>query len=355
MSAARCTRLRASLGPGADALDAGLTLDVARSFYTPSQIENLIELVHRAGGDFLHLHASDDQNYALPSALLGQTQAHARLVHGIWVDTATRKPFLSWGQLNSIERFAHAHGVELIVEIDTPGHVGAIQRLVRLNHPRGYSDRALFNAAGELRVGSPLVLRFVESLDGEVLSHLRYGRHFSTGGDEFANAGSEDMAYVHYVRALNRVVQAHHMTLQLWNDGFTTSNYKAMPRSVQVMYWDYSDFAKPQGRATMPQLLRAGFPVLNYSGYYLYYLPSRHGDTRADRTYAVTDLLSNWQLGTWAQRRSTSNIKNVIGASISIWSDERGTLPASDIARRVTPLLRAMVTVMRQERCATMF
>ena len=48
-------------------------LDVARTYYTPAEIEAFVDVLADAGGTFLHLHLSDDQNVGIESAVLGQT------------------------------------------------------------------------------------------------------------------------------------------------------------------------------------------------------------------------------------------------------------------------------------------
>ncbi|EGV07646.1 glycosyl hydrolase family 20, catalytic domain protein [Haemophilus pittmaniae HK 85] len=52
--------------------ESGLMLDIARHFYPPEVIKSFIDTLSEAGGTFLHLHFSDDENYALESELLNQ-------------------------------------------------------------------------------------------------------------------------------------------------------------------------------------------------------------------------------------------------------------------------------------------
>ena len=51
----------------------GVNLDLARQYYSVQVIKKFIDNISSSGGNFLHLHISDDENYGIESEILGQT------------------------------------------------------------------------------------------------------------------------------------------------------------------------------------------------------------------------------------------------------------------------------------------
>ncbi|KYK90660.1 hypothetical protein SA3733_10445, partial [Aggregatibacter actinomycetemcomitans serotype d str. SA3733] len=105
----------------------GLMLDIARHFYSPEVIKSFIDTISLSGGNFLHLHFSDHENYAIESHLLNQRAENAvQGKDGIYINPYTGKPFLNYRQLDDIKAYAKAKGIELIPELDSPNHMTAI-------------------------------------------------------------------------------------------------------------------------------------------------------------------------------------------------------------------------------------
>lgn len=111
-------------------VDVGLNVDVARRYYSPDSLKRMVDVVARSGGDYVQLHVCDDQNYGVESHLLGQTVKTARKdKNGAWVNPATGGRFLSKRQINELVVYAAYRNVELIPEVDLPGHATAVKRL----------------------------------------------------------------------------------------------------------------------------------------------------------------------------------------------------------------------------------
>lgn len=117
--------------------------------------------------------------------------------------------------------------------------------------------------------------------------------------------------------------------------------------NLEVTYWNYHDFGEDDTdeRVTAPQLLKAGFRVLNYCGYYLYTVPGGKADTAASRAQTIATLRSDWTLGTWAQGRTTS-ASGIAGAAVSIWGEDAGTLSDKAMIARGFPLFKALTEVL---------
>ena len=106
--------------------ESGLNLDIARRYYHVKTIEQYIELLHINGGTYLQLHIADDENYGLESSLLQQTATNAIVTKDVYRNADTHKAFLTYQQMSQIVAFAKKKHIEIIPELDSPGHMQGI-------------------------------------------------------------------------------------------------------------------------------------------------------------------------------------------------------------------------------------
>ena len=125
--------------PAARILDApryawrGLSLDVARTFFSVEEIRRVIDLLELYKFNVLHLHLTDDQAWPLA---LGRPAAGPE----------PGAPFYRDEDLRDLVGYATDRFVTIVPEIDTPGHTSA---LLRLRHrPSGIGATAGPGAGG---------------------------------------------------------------------------------------------------------------------------------------------------------------------------------------------------------------
>jgi hexosaminidase len=148
------------------------------------------------------------------------------------------------------------------------------------------------------------------------------------GCDEM-ESGS-DAEKIGYITDVSRLLQERGYTVRIWNDLITKKNLDKLPAGIQVTYWSYDGDTEDKDekkerrseRASMPDLIQAKIPVLNYNSYYLYYIPSAR-DTRKDKEYMVNDIKENWNRYVWDQEKQSGIRENeyIIGSSISVWGE----------------------------------
>lgn len=95
----------------------GLNLDVARNFIPVQRIKRIIDVMSWNKMNRLHLHATDSQSWPLEIPALP--------------DLASRGAFAcemtySVEEFAHLQRYANLRGIELVTEIDMPGHTAAI-------------------------------------------------------------------------------------------------------------------------------------------------------------------------------------------------------------------------------------
>jgi hexosaminidase len=327
-------------------VDAGLMLDVARTFYTPAEIEGFIDVLAESGGTFLHLHLSDDHNVGIESPVLGQTLAEAELSGGVYTSSITGRPFLSIDQARSIAAYAQDRGISVVPEMDTPGHFAAAFDL--LAQSRGDDFVAGIRASpSELDVAEPAARTLATDLTREIAATFPSSTAIHLGGDEWGDEvdGADRVAWLNDLAAAVPDVETW-----AWNDGIESEFVGELAPGIRVTWWswdgDEGDVAiateRRERRASAPELAAAGVGLLNYNSYYLYEVPSSLD--AEDAAYTVDDLRANWDLTDWD---SDSGIPGprMEGAAVAIWGEELGDIDKTELMRWSAPHIRAMVEI----------
>ena len=189
----------------------GFMLDVARNFHAKPVVLRTLDLLARYKLNVFHIHLTDDEGWRIEIPTLPElTAVGARRGHppdsdrhlqpafgsGPLVDRPWGSGFFSHADYVEIVRYAAARHIEVIPEIEMPGHARAAIKAMkaneqyRLNDPedrsvytsvQGYPDNVI-NPALES------TYRFIERVVGDLTAmHREAGaplRHIHMGGDE---------------------------------------------------------------------------------------------------------------------------------------------------------------------------
>jgi hexosaminidase len=149
----------------------GLTLDVARHFFGVATIKHVIDSMAAYKLNRLHLHLTDDNGWRIPiRAYPKLTTVGAR---GDISDPHGPARFYTAADIRSIVSYAAARQIEVVPEIEMPGHGGAAAR--------AYPE--LFDGGRTCNPANPATYRFIDAVLAEV-TQLFPGRYIHFGGDE---------------------------------------------------------------------------------------------------------------------------------------------------------------------------
>ena len=355
--------------PATQGKESGLMLDIARHFYQAETIKHFIDDIAAAGGTFLHLHTSDTENYALESALLGQTTANAtQRGDGVYLNNHNGKPFLSNAQIAEIVAHAKSKGIELIPEVDAPAHMKGIYDLV-VSKEGVAAAQALFDTSQdadypELRFSEDKAVAFVQSLYSEVITAFSgSGKHFHIGGDEFSIAADENALFVSYANQMAEFLRGKGLGMRMWNDGALKTSLATLDSSIDITYWSL-DGNRPSStesqwnrdhRASVQELLAHGIDVLNYNDVYLYHNPAEYdipaqgveksSDTSLFSRNDGQKILAQWHLGLWDENNTGNAVDPILlkGAALSIWGEHAGNMDGESIRLFTQSRLNALI------------
>jgi hypothetical protein len=321
-------------------------LDVARTYYSPAELEEAVDLLADSGGTFLHLHLTDDHNVGIESAVLGQTIDDATLDGDVYTSTTTGRSFLSVAQARALAEYATDRGIAIVPEIDTPGHFSAAFDL--LAHSRGdrYVD-GIRAGDSELDVTESEARDLAVELLREVRQTFPASTAIHIGGDEWG----DDIDGAIRVEWLNAMAAAiPDVEAWAWNDGIESEFVGELAPGIHVTWWSWDGDAddaavsaeRRERRASAPELAAANVPLLNYNSYYLYEVPSVLDPD--DSRYTVDDLRANWDLTDWDADAGTPG-PIMGGAAVAIWGEELGDTGKSELLEWSAPHLRAMIEI----------
>ena len=214
----------------------GMMLDVARHFFGVAEVERLIDLLALYKLNRLHLHLTDDQGWRLA------IRSWPRLTR-VGAQTAvgggpgghfTRRDY------RRIVTYAAERFVEVVPEVDMPGHVNAALS--------AYGELTCDGVAAApysgIEVGfSSLCIRkavtyaFVDDVLGEVAT-LTPGPYLHVGGDEALSTDPDD--YRFFVERVQRIVRAHGKRMLGWEEIARAP----LRRSSLVQHWHDASLAR---------------------------------------------------------------------------------------------------------------
>lgn len=164
----------------------GMNLDVSRNYYSPSDIQRTIDALSWNKFNRLHLHLTDAQSWPVDIPALPELSAKGAYMKGL-----SYSPVV----LEKIQRYGADRGIEVIIEIDMPGHTTSIglshpDIITAFNIQPDWSTYANEPPSGQLKLNSSAVYDFLDKLWADLLPRLLpYSAYFHTGGDEInANA-----------------------------------------------------------------------------------------------------------------------------------------------------------------------
>lgn len=307
-----------------------LMVDLARKWHEPDTLLFYVDLAYLYKIKYLHLHFMDTQSYTLPSEKFPKMP--------------TESCHYTAEYIKKLNSYALSRGIELIPEIELPGHSKAMVTSypeLFANTPDGErveDTYSLFNNTEQsniICVGKEGIMDTLRTLLCEVAEMFPNSKYIHVGGDEatisdwascrdckrYMNEHGIDGVkglYTHFVAMITDLVLSIGRTPIVW-EGFPAEGAEKISREVIVNAWE-------SFYLTAPELIRLGFKVINASWQPLYVVPwrERFGKTpwRAEDVLAWN--IYNWQ--NWNKKTAPYlnpiNIQpteQVIGAQLCAW------------------------------------
>lgn len=258
-------------------------LDVSRHFFPLDEVKKLVDQCAKLKLNTFHWHLSDDQGYRIESKKFPRLNEISS-----WRDEngTIVGGFYTQEEIRDLVAYADARCVQVIPEIDLPGHTSAITAAYPELCCSGVPGKVEFTSGIFPRIlcaGEEKVYAFLQDLLEEILP-LFPAPYFHIGGDEAPKSEwekcpkcqammqkyslhDEEELQAHFTARLADLLEAKGKTVIGWNEILASGKMKP---SAIAQYWtdqgaEYSAAEIPKGRR---------FVFSNVSSFYLDYDPA---------------------------------------------------------------------------------
>ncbi|RYP80335.1 hypothetical protein DL769_002515 [Monosporascus sp. CRB-8-3] len=249
----------------------GILFDVSRYYFSIEAIYRTIDAMAWNKLNRLHIHATDSQSWPLEIPAMPELSDKGSYAKG---KTYTPE------DVESIQKYALQRGVQVIFEIDTPGHFG----VAALSHPEvvaawqaaPWQNYCAQPPCGQLKLNEPKVDEFLDTLMDDFLPRTNaYSSYHHIGGDEVnfnaialdETVGTNDSTVIQpllqdFIDKHHDRVRKHGLTPIVWEE-FPLHYNVTMGEDVVVQSW--------LGDEAVKDLVRRGFKTIvsNYNFWYL--------------------------------------------------------------------------------------
>ncbi|MFI7671839.1 family 20 glycosylhydrolase [Nocardia sp. NPDC049526] len=335
-----------------DYRERSLMLDVGREFMPVDMLRDQIRRMAQLKLNLLHLHFSDSFGFRLES------MRHPEI---------TAPEHYSRQDIRDLIEYAARYQVEIVPEVDFPGHMNGILAArpeLKLRSAAGVvSDSAI-------DISNPRSYDLLRDILEEFLPQFP-GGYWHLGADEFLLRGTRVVsideypqlgeyaratygpqaqpvdAYLGLINWGAEIVRAHGKRPRIWNDGLHTGEGTIIPdRGIVIDFWSRAGI--PQlplpffGNArTAPDLIAAGHQVKNAAFTPAYYVtggPAAIGNIPAPLAYELWDPTLFVDGTRLTPDQSASNL----GSGLYVWCDTPTAQTPAQIATSITMPLRVM-------------
>ncbi|MFB4326751.1 discoidin domain-containing protein [Priestia sp. BR_2] len=292
--------------------DRGFMLDVGRKFYTIEFLQDYVKLMSYYKMNRFQIHLNDD---------VGDV-GYFRLESEKFPGVTSKDGYYTKQQFRDLQLLGMEYGVNVVPEIDTPGHSGAFI---------AYDSRLGSN--NQLDIHRPETLDFIKALFDEYLDGSNptfVGPDVHVGTDEYF--GDDKEAFRRYADMLLNHINSKGKRARLWGslsayDGTTPVSNNA---TMDIWY-------EPYGSAQ--QAVELGYDIINTNTNLLYIVPQLY------RSYLNYDFIYNeWEPNDWLETKLPYAHPQVKGGMFALWNDvsvEKG-VSMVDSHQRILPSMQVL-------------
>lgn len=287
----------------------GLSLDCSRHFFTADEVKKVIDQMTRVKLNVLHWHLVDDQGWRIECKTLP-------LLH------ETTGTYYTQEEIRSVIEYARVRGMEIIPEIDMPGHARSM--IAAYPHLSCFGEKTELCQFGGifekiLCPGKDETFEFIEKLLAEVCALFPDDR-FHIGGDEapktewkkcpHCKARMEALGLTDYedlqgyfTKRVVAILKKHGKRAVCWNDVLES---KDVDTGNIIQYWT------AQHEAPVPAFIERGGKVI-FSNMSALYFDYPHGINSLNKVYHYQPVVMG---------KSYADSPNMLGYEAALWSEQ---------------------------------
>ena len=313
----------------------GINVDIARKDYSLKSLKKIVDTIHENNGDYLQLHFSDNENYAIESQFFKH-------------ENIASQNYLSQQELKNLINYSNKLNIMVIPEFDLPSHSKAWLLLLKNENSNlhenivsDYSDETIdfFSNQKALEISKRQIK---EILDLFHQPNFQKEQRIVLGGDEVPGGKSYQNDFINFMNEIGEYAYQNGYEPQIWNDSITKNGLKLLKNYFSVIYWKQSNNENNEPGITVEDFLDYNFKVYNYNFYSLYFLPSKN--------YSPTDIEEQTSYISWAYNHNSFyylknpyyevDSLNIQGSALSFWGEHATGMREEEVLNQELPLIR---------------
>lgn len=211
-------------------------LDVSRHFFPVEDVKHFIDLMALYKFNKFHLHLTDDQGWRIEIKSWPNLTTHG----GLTQVGGGKGGFYTQEEFTDIVAYAAKRYIEIIPEIDMPGHTNAALSSYPDLNPDGVDVPPLYTGTevgfSTLTVHKDLTYAFIDDVVREIAA-LSPSPYFHIGGDESHATPMDDYRY--FIQRVQKIVVSHGKTMVCWEE----IGQAPIMSGTLAQHW-FSDFAQ---------------------------------------------------------------------------------------------------------------
>ncbi|WP_312574858.1 family 20 glycosylhydrolase [Staphylococcus saprophyticus] len=314
----------------------GINVDIARKDYSLKSLKKIVDTIHENNGNYLQLHFSDNENYAIESQFFKH-------------ENISSQNYLSQQELKNLIHYSNKLNIMVVPEFDLPSHSKAWLLLLKNKNSNlhenivsDYSDETIdfFSNQKALEISKRQIK---EILDLFHQPNFQKEQRIVLGGDEVPGGKSYQNDFINFMNEIGEYAYQNGYEPQIWNDSITKNGLKLLKNYFSVIFWKQSDNENNEPEITVEDFLGYNFKVYNYNFYSLYFLPSKN--------YSPTDIEEQTSYISWAYNHNSFyylknpyyevDSLNIQGSALSFWGEHATGMREKEVLNQELPLIRA--------------
>lgn len=315
----------------------GFMIDVSRHFFSIEEIKKIIDRCAKYKLNKFHWHLSDDQGYRIESKRFPKLNQIGSVRKE--EDGTITGGFYTQQEIRDVVAYAAERQMEVIPEIDLPGHTSAIIA--------SYPELSCSGKAAEVKnkggiypqilcAGKESVMQFLYELLDEVVP-LFPGKYFHIGGDEAPKEewekcdhcqklirreklNSEEELQAYFTSKLVDYLTLKGKTVIGWNDVLISGKVK----NVIVQYWMESGSGYSYKEVEKGQK----FLLSNFNAFYM------------DYPYGMVTLRGTYSFEPNIQGNTAIPVEQVLGLEAPVWTEQIAT--EQKLEKQIFPRIQAL-------------
>lgn len=286
----------------------GFMLDVSRHFFTVNEVKRMIDIMAAYKMNAFHWHLSDDQGWRVEIkkypklTTVGAIAPNSRFtdmyeVSQYWINKPYGPYFYTQEEVKDVVAYAKARHIEVIPEIDMPGHFSAAMAAYPEyscwpQGSHGVKDDGCIST-DVMNVANPAAVQFAQDVLAELID-IFPSKYIHIGGDECPTSAWEGNSECkalyqklglthyrqlqsHFIQQMDEFVKSKGRKLAVWNESITA---EGTDLNI-VKATDATVFCWTNPEAAVTKSAELGLKSI-YTPWGPYYINRRQGNSETD-------------------------------------------------------------------------